>query len=156
MCYTKYMPTIAANKKALYDYRVLEKLEAGIVLSGPEVKSVKAGQINLKGSYVTVDSQSQVWLIGAHISTYKPAVSVQTNYHPDQERRLLLRKKEINYLRGKSREKGLTIMPISVYTKGSLIKLEIGIVKGKKLYDKRETIKKREIDRQIRRRLKKF
>jgi SsrA-binding protein len=148
------MPNLTTNKQALHDYQVLEKIEAGIVLSGPEVKSIKAGQINLKGSYISIDSKSQVWLIGAHIASYKPAASVQANYDPSQNRKLLLRKKEIDYLRGKSKEKGLTILPISVYTKGSLIKLEIGIAKGKKQYDKRETIKKRSIDREIRRRLK--
>jgi SsrA-binding protein len=148
------MANLTTNKQALHDYQVLEKLEAGIVLSGPEVKSVKAGQINLKGSYISVDNKSQVWLINAHIAPYRPAASVQANYDPNQNRKLLLRQKEIDYLRGKSKEKGLTILPISVYTKGSLIKLEIGVARGKKQYDKRETIKKREIDREIRRKLK--
>lgn len=148
------MPTLATNKKGLFDYQVLEKFEAGIVLSGPEVKSVKSGQINLKGSYVSVNDAGQVALVNAHVSPYKPAAAVQTGYIPDHSRRLLLTKKEINYLRGKSREKGLTIMPISVYTKGGLIKIEIGLVRGKKQFDKREIIKKREVDREIRRRLK--
>lgn len=148
------MPTLATNKKGLYDYKILEKFEAGIVLSGPEVKSAKAGQINLKGSYISIDNQSQVWLIDAYVSLYKPAAAVQTDYRSDQKRKLLLNSKEIDYLRGKEKEKGLTILPISVYTKGSLIKLEIAIVKGKKQRDKREIIKKREIDRDIRRRLK--
>lgn len=148
------MPTITTNKKALYDYRVLEKFEAGVVLTGPEVKSVKAGQINLKGSYITIDNKSQTWLVGAHIAPYKPAASIQTNYRPTQNRKLILHTKEIDYLRGKEKEKGLTILPISVYTKGSLIKIEVALVKGKKQYDKRETIKKRELDREIRRKLK--
>ena len=150
------MPIIATNKKALHDYQILEKFEAGIVLSGPEVKSVKAGQINLKGSYISIDSKSQAWLVDAHIASYKPAASIQTNYQPSQRRKLLLRKKEIDYLRGKNKEKGLTILAISGYTKGSLIKLEIAVAKGKKQYDKRETIKKREIDREIRRKLKRW
>lgn len=150
------MPQIAINKKALADYTILEKFEAGIALQGPEVKSVKAGQINLKGSYITIDSKSQTWLIGAHISAYKPAAAVQRDYQPTRSRSLLLRKKEVDYLQGKSREKGLTILPISVYTKGSLIKLELAVAKGKKQYDKRQSIKKREIDREIRRSLKKF
>jgi len=149
------MPTITTNKKALHDYQVLEKIEAGIVLTGPEVKSVKAGQINLKGGYISIDSQSQVWLTGVHIAHYKPAAAVQISYNPSRTRKLLLSKKEINYLRGKEKERGLTILPISVYTKGNLIKLEIGLVRGKKQYDKRQTIKKREIDREIRRKLKK-
>jgi SsrA-binding protein len=148
------MPNLATNKKGLADYQVLEKFEAGLVLSGAEVKSAKAGQINLKGSYITIDSSDRPWLIGAHISPYKPASAKQSDYQPTKSRKLLLRKKEINYLRGKSHEKGLTIMPISVYTKGSLIKLEVALAKGKKQYDKRQIIKKREIDREIRRRLK--
>lgn len=145
------MPTLATNKKVKADYQILEKYEAGMVLSGPEVKSVKAGQINLKGSYVTIDSKSQVWLIGTHIAKYKPATSVQQNYQADRSRRLLLKKKEIKSLLGRLTRAGLTIMPISVYTKGSLIKVEIAVVKGKKQYDKREVIKKREIERQVRR-----
>lgn len=148
------MPTITTNKKALHDYRIIEEIEAGINLSGPEVKSIKGGQINLKGSYISIDNQSQVWLVNAHVASYKPAVANQTDYNPTQNRKLLLRKKEINYLKGKSKEKGLTILPISVYTKGSLIKLKVALVKGKKEYDKRETIKKRQVEREIRRKLK--
>ncbi len=150
------MGTIATNKKALHDYLVLEKLEAGIVFSGPEVKSVKSGQINLKGSYISIDAKNQTWLIDAHISAYKPASSIQAQYRPTRQRKLILHKKEISYLAGKSREKGLTILPISVYTKGSLIKLEIAVVRGKKQYDKRQTLKKREMDREIRSKLKKL
>ena len=148
------MPTLATNKQGLHDYKIIKKMETGIVLSGPEVKSVKAGQINLKGSYISIDSKSQAWLVDAHVSSYKQAASSQKNYSPTQKRKLLLHKREIDYLRGKSKEKGLTILPISVYTKGSLIKLGIGIVKGKKKQDKRQIIKKREVDREIRRKLK--
>lgn len=148
------MATLATNKKGLHDYKVLEKFETGIVLSGPEVKSVKAGQINLKGSYVSIDGQSQTWLVGAHVSAYKQAASIQQDYDPAHNRKLLLHKQEIDYLRGKSKERGLTIMPISVYTKGSLIKVELGLVQGKKQRDKREIIKKRDTDREIRRRMK--
>jgi SsrA-binding protein len=148
------MPNLAVNKKGLHDYQVLEKFEAGIALTGPEVKSAKAGQINLTGGYITISALGQAGLIGAHIAPYKPAAAIQASYDPTRTRRLLLRKKEIDYLMGKSREKGLTIMPISVYTKGSLIKLEIGLVRGKKQFDKRESIKKREIDREIKRKLK--
>lgn len=150
------MPTIATNKKAKHDYQILDTIESGIVLSGAEVKSVKAGQINLKGSYVSINSQKQPWLIGAHIAPYRPAASAQKNYEPDKSRQLLLTKKEINVLLGKSRQPGLTIMPISVYTKGSLIKLEIAVCKGKKLYDKREAIKRRDVEREIRQKMKKL
>ncbi|OGY53712.1 MAG: SsrA-binding protein [Candidatus Buchananbacteria bacterium RIFCSPLOWO2_01_FULL_46_12] len=148
------MSTVATNKKALHDYQVLEKIEAGLVLSGPEVKSAKAGSINLTGSYVSIDGQSQAWLVGTHIAPYKPARAHQTDYQANQRRKLLLKKNEIDYLRGKEKEKGLTILPISVYTKGSLIKVEVALVRGKKQYDKRQSIKKREIDRQIRRAMK--
>lgn len=147
------MPSIATNKKALHDYQMLEKIEAGIRLTGAEVKSVKGGSVNLKGSYVTIDNNSQAWLIGAHIAPYRAAGADQTGYDPTHSRRLLLHKKQIGYLIGKSHERGLTIMPISVYTKGSLIKLELAVARGKKQYDKRETIKKRETDRNIRRAL---
>jgi len=148
------MPTLSLNKKGLHDYQVIEKLEAGIALFGPEVKSVKKGQINLTGSYVTIDQKDELKLIGAHINPYKPAAAIQINYDPTRSRKLLVHKKEIDYLRGKSREKGLTIMPISVYTKGGLIKVEIGLVKGKKQFDKREIIKKREVERDLRRKIK--
>lgn len=147
------MPTLATNKKALAGNQVLEKFEAGVVLAGPEVKSVKRGHVNLRGSYVSVDGQSQVWLVNAHVSPYPPAGAAQASYDPTRRRKLLLSKKEIDHLRGRVHEKGLTILPLSVYTKGSLIKLEIGLVRGKKLFEKRETIKKRDIDRQIRRTL---
>src|SRR3989338_4735055 len=150
------MPQITTNKKALHDYQILEKLEAGLVLTGAEVKAIKNGQINLKGSYITIDQKSQAWLINVHVSPYKPARGSQTHYEPTQSRKLLLKKKEIDYLRGKSQEHGLTILPISVYTKGGLVKVEIGIAKGKKQFDKRRIIKKREVDREIRRHLKKF
>ena len=148
--------TIAKNKKALHDYQVLEKLEAGIALLGPEVKSVKAGQINLKGSYVSIDNKMEAWLVGAHISPYKPASANQHKYQPTRTRKLIFHKKEIGHLLGKSREKGLTILPISVYTKGGLIKLAVAVVRGKKQHDKRQTIKKRESDREIRSKLKKM
>src|SRR3989344_134140 len=148
------MPKIATNKQAAANYHLLEKMEAGVVLSGPEVKAVKQGNLNLKGSYITIDAASEVWLINAHIAAYRPAAGHQVGYQPTQKRKLLLKKKEVDYLRGKEKERGLTILPISVYTKGSLIKVEVALVRGKKQYDKRQSIKKREIDRQIRRAMK--
>lgn len=145
------MPTLATNKKGLHDHSVIEDFEAGIVLTGAEVKSVKAGQINLKGSYISIDGKDEAWLIGAHVSAYKPAAGRQKNYQPDRKRKLILHKKEIDYLRGREKEKGLTILPISVYTKGSLIKVKLALVKGRKLHDKREMLKKKSLDRDIRR-----
>lgn len=143
------MPTLTTNKKVLFNYQVLEKFGAGIVLSGAEVKSVKAGQINLTGSYITT-KDNEVWLVNAHISPYKMA-STQRDYNPMHDRKLLLTKKEISSLIGKLSSKGLTILPLSVYTKGSLIKISIGVCRGKKQHDKREIIKKRESDRRLQR-----
>ncbi len=149
------MPVLAKNKKILYDYEILEKFEAGIVLSGAEVKSAKQGQINLKGSYITF-LDNEPFLMNTRISPYKPAKKTQKDYDPEQKRKILLHKNEISRLRGKLDTKGLTIAPISVYTKNNLIKLEICLVKGKKKYEKRETIKKRDIDRRMRERMKSF
>ncbi|MBI5729062.1 MAG: SsrA-binding protein SmpB [Candidatus Magasanikbacteria bacterium] len=143
------MATLADNKKALFDYEILEDYEAGIALSGPEVKAVKNGQINLKGSYV-VFAGGNPTLLNAHISPYAFAGKL-ADYDPTASRRLLLKKREINYLRGKLEERGLTIVPLSVYTSGHLIKVKIGLAKGKQLHDKRETIKKRDLDREVRR-----
>lgn len=144
------MPTLTTNKKAFHDYHILEKYEAGFVLTGPEVKSTKKGQINLKGSYVMARG-NEIWLINCHISPYR--MGNLKNYKPTRDRKLLLNKKEISSLIGKLQSKGLTVLPLSVYTKGSLVKVEVGVAKGKKEYDKREIIKKRESNRAIQRAL---
>lgn len=149
------MKTITKNKDGLFNYEVMETYQAGIVLSGPEVKSVKNGRINLKGSYVSVDPKGEVWLANCHISPYKPAHGVQINYDPTQKRKLLLHKKEIDSLIGKTKQKGLTIIPTCVYTNKGLIKIDIALARGKTKIDKRESIKKREVKRQIQRTLKK-
>ncbi len=148
------MPVITVNKKVYYDYNILETFEAGIVLSGPEVKSIKTGQVNLSGGYVTIDAKEIPWLINVHISPYPPAFAVQQNYNPTQNRKLLLHKKEIASLIGKKRTPGLTIIPLKIHNKKGLIKIEIGLAKGKKKWDKRETIKKREVKRKIQQALK--
>lgn len=148
------MPTIARNKYAHHDYEILEKIEAGILLTGPEVKSAKSGQINLKGSYISMDSRNEAWLINCHISSYRPAGSAQNSYNPTRSRKLLINKNELISINTKTHKSGLTILPLSVYTKGSLIKIEVGIVKGKKKFDKREDIKKRDTEREIRRGIK--
>lgn len=145
---------ITNNKKAYFDYHVLEELEAGLVLSGPEVKSIKAGEINLKGSYINTKSDREAYLVNAYVAPYKPAGSQQVNYDPYQPRKLLLHKKEIKYLYGKAKEPGITIVPLEVYLSHGLIKLKIGVVRGKKKYDKRETIKQREFNRRKRQALK--
>lgn len=151
------MPVLAINKKARFDYEFLNTFEAGIVLTGAEVKSAKLGQVNLKGSYISVGTVGhglpEVRLINTHISPYKYA-GEQKDYDPTRSRKLLLNKKEIETLVGKQKEKGLTLVPIKLYTKGSLIKLEFAVARGKKQYDKREDKKKKDIDRDVKRELK--
>jgi len=136
---------IASNKKAYHDYFVLQKLEAGIELTGTEVKSLRDGKANLKDSYVQVRGD-QAYLLSAHISPYSHG-NLQ-NHEPERTRRLLLHKREIEKLEVQIVEKGLTIVPLRLYFKGSRVKVEIAVVRGKKLYDKRETEKRREADRE--------
>lgn len=149
------MATIIKNKEGLYSYEIIDTWQAGIVLSGPEVKSVKLSQISLKGSFVQFDSKQELWLVNAYIAPYKPAKGVQAGYDPYKRRKLLLNKREIDSIIGKKAQKGLTIIPISVYTNRRLVKVEIGLARGKTKIDKRESIKKREVQREIRRTLKK-
>ena len=148
------MKPLAQNKKAYFDYEILEKFEAGIVLIGQEVKAIKTGHISLKGAYVVI-KDNELFLIGANIPPYQPK-NAPTDYLPERSRKLLLRKAEIKHLIGKSRQKGLTLIPLKVYTKRGNIKLEFGIARGKKKYDKRETIKKRDFDREKARTLKDY
>jgi len=146
------MPMLANNRRASFDYDLLENYEAGLVLLGHEAKSAKAGHVNLSGAYVSLRSGnngSELWLVGAHISPYRFAGKMN-DYDPNRERKLLLKKREIAYLIGKIQEKGLTLVPVKMYTKRSFVKLEFALGRGKKKYDKRESIKKRELDRQIR------
>jgi SsrA-binding protein len=143
---------IAENKKALFNYQIQEKFSAGLKLSGPEVKSAKSGKIDLSGSYVIINfnplsQTNEIWLENLKISKYSKSGYSQKGYDPSRKRKLLLNRKEINYLTGKIKQKGLTIVPILVYTSQRLIKVEIAIVQGKKKFDKREQIKKREFDR---------
>lgn len=139
--------SLANNKKALFEYEILEKIEAGVVLTGQEVKSAKLGQINLAGSYVTF-YKGKAHVLNMHINKYKPAGPLP-HYDPTHTRELLLHKRQIAYLQAKSAEKGLTILPLSVYTKGRLIKLEIAVARGKKLHDKRESLKKKDLKREL-------
>jgi len=149
------MKVFADNKKALFDYEILEKFEAGIVLIGQEVKSIRLGRINLKGSYVVLKQSSkgktpEVFLIGASIPPYQPK-NAPPDYDSQRSRKLLITKSEINHLIGKSRQKGLTMIPLKVYTKKDKIKVDFAIVRGRKKFDKRKVIKKREIEREIKR-----
>ncbi len=147
------MPVLAVNKKARYDYEIADTFEAGLVLFGHEVKSVKTGHISLKGSFVTTkrgkSKLPELYLTNAHIPLYKKASTI-LEYDPDRPRKLLLHKKELAHLTGKKKEQGLTLVPLKIYTKHSLLKLEFGLGRGKKKHDKREAIKKRELDKQIR------
>jgi SsrA-binding protein len=136
---------LASNKRARHDYHVLETFEAGIQLHGTEVKSVREGRVQLKDSYVEF-KDGQAFLVGAHISPYSHGN--RENKEPERVRRLLLKKREIGRLFGRTQLKGLTVVPLSVYLKGNWIKVEIALVQGKKLYDKRETEKTRELDRE--------
>jgi SsrA-binding protein len=148
------MYTLAFNRRANYDYKISDRYEAGLVLFGHEVKSVKAGQISLKEAFVTVRGQ-ELYLTNAHISPWKHAGDIK-NYDPTRPRKLLLRRREIKHLIGKMRAEGLTLVPIKVYTKKRLLKLEFGVGKGKKEYDKRQVIKRREEEQRIRSSLKNF
>lgn len=136
---------IASNKKAFHDYFVLQKFEAGIALTGTEVKSLREGKANLKDSYVDVD-RGEAWLIGTHISPYSHGN--RENHDPVRKRKLLLHRREIDRLQGQIVEKGLTIVPLRLYFKGGKVKAEIAVVRGKKLYDKREAEKRRQLDRE--------
>ena len=137
--------TVATNRKARFEYQLLETFEAGLVLKGTEIKSVRRGQISLQEAYVRTDGK-QAWLVGAHIAPYEHARAFQ--HDPDREKKLLLNKREIRELYDAVRIKGLTIIPVRVYLKGGRAKVEIAIAKGKKKYDKREAIKKRDIERE--------
>lgn len=142
---------IAKNKKAAFDYFILSKYEAGIELFGTEIKSIRLGNVNLKDSYCEID-EGQMYVLGMHVAPYEKGSYF--NKEPLRPKKLLLHKREIMTLLGKVKQDGLTLIPLSLYFKGSKVKLEIGLCKGKKLYDKRDTIAKKESDRQIERQLK--
>jgi len=139
---------IVTNRKARHDYYILEVLEAGIVLTGTEVKSLRQGNANLQDSYAVI-KDGEVWLEGMHISPYAQASVF--NHDPRRKRKLLLQKKQIRKLSSRLKEKGLTLVPLSVYFKGAYAKVELALAKGKKLYDKREAIAERESERDIER-----
>jgi SsrA-binding protein len=143
------MPTLVDHKKARFDYEIMEKIEAGIELSGFEVKSLKQGQGSLEGSYVIVRG-GEAYAVNIFVPPYQEN-NTPPGYEPRRNRRLLLTKEEIARLADIEAGRGLTIIPISIYNKGNLIKVSVAVVKGKKKYDKRETVKKRETDRIVRR-----
>ncbi len=152
------MNIYSENRKATYDYEILEKYEAGLVLQGQEVKSIKGGHINLSGSYVVIRpsfarasaGKQEPYLIGAKVPPYQPK-NAPADYNPEQPRKLLLNKKEIDYLAGRVNERGFSLVPLKVYEQNGRIKLEFALAKGKKSFNKKEKIKERDIERNIRR-----
>jgi len=143
--------TVVTNRKAYHNYHIGESIEAGIVLTGTEIKSIRSGRVSLGDAYVKPDA-GELWLLNAHIARYEAGSYM--SHEPTRPRKLLLHRKEIDSLASKIQEKGLTLVPLKLYIKDSIAKLEIAPAKGKKLYDKRETIARRETDREIGRALK--
>ena len=141
---------IAKNPTAFHNYTINDKLEVGIVLSGTEIKSIRNGKANLKDSYAVIKN-GEVYIVGMHISPYEQGNIF--NKDPLRDRKLLLNRREINKLVGLVKQKGCSLVPISIYFKGSLVKLELGVGKGKKLYDKREDIAKKDAERRMKQQL---
>jgi len=137
---------VATNRRARHEYEILETLEAGLVLRGTEVKSLRDGEVNFKDSYATVRN-GEAWLRGCHINPYSHGTDA--NHEPERDRKLLLHKREITRIMGKTAEKGLTVVPLKIYFKGGRIKIEIGLARGKKLHDKRATLRERETRREM-------
>lgn len=140
---------VSTNKKARFEFFILETFEAGLVLKGTEIKSVRNGQISLQEAYVRTNGE-EIWLVGAHIAPYENASAYQ--HDPKRDRKLLMHKKQIRKIFDEVRIKGMTIVPIKVYLKEGKAKLEIGLAKGKKQYDKRDAIKERDVERETSRR----
>ena len=139
---------LATNRQAFHHYFIQERLEAGVVLQGTEVKSLRQGRANLKDSYALA-RQGEIWLLNCHISPYTHGNL--SNHHPLRDRKLLLHREEIRRLERQRRLSGLTLIPLRLYLRKGRVKVELGLAKGKKLYDKRETIKRRDLDREARR-----
>lgn len=143
---------IAKNPTAKHNYTIIDTLESGIVLTGTEIKSIRAGKVNLKDSYASINKNGEVYIYSMHISPYEHGNIF--NKAPLRARKLLLNRREINKIIGLINQKGYTLVPVSLYFKGSLVKLELGIGKGKKLYDKRQDIAKKDAEMKIRRAMK--
>ena len=140
--------TVTVNRKARHDYHIVRTLEAGLSLRGTEIKSIREGRVSIREAYVRPDD-GEVWLVGAHIAHYAPAGSA--NHDPTRRRRLLLHKRQIEELRREVEGQGVTIVPLRLYLKGGRAKLEIAVGRGKRHYDKRADIAKRDADRQMQR-----
>lgn len=142
---------VATNRKAYHDYHIGESLEAGIALTGTEIKSIREGRVNLSDAYVRPEA-GELWLSNVHIARYE--AGGHSSHEPKRARKLLLHRKQINSLASQVAEKGLTLVPVKLYLKDDIAKVEVALAKGKKLYDKRETIARREIEREIGRAIK--
>lgn len=142
--------TVTVNRKAQHDYHILRTLEAGLSLLGTEIKSIRDGRVSIREAYVRPDDR-EIWLVGAHVAHYPPAGSA--NHDPTRRRRLLLHKRQIAELRRAVESEGVTIVPLRLYLKGGRAKLEIAVARGKKRYDKRAAVAKRDAERQIERAL---
>lgn len=145
------MKVVATNRKARHDYHILDTFEAGMVLTGSEIKSIRAGRVNLREGYVTVRN-GELWLVNCHIAPYDQAS--RQNHEPRRDRKLLMHRRQIDRLAGDAQEPGYTIVPLRMYLKNNWAKVEIALVRGKRQVDKRQAIAKREADRHIRRTLK--
>ncbi|HRI36397.1 MAG TPA: SsrA-binding protein SmpB [bacterium] len=148
---TPVITLLLENRKALFDYEIVERFEAGVVLTGAEVKSIRAKSANLRGAYVSI-RRGEAWLVGWHISAYKQAT--QAVHDPKRDRKLLLKRRDITNLTAKQHERGMSIVPTEVYTKGSLIKIRIGLARGRKRHDKKQLLKERDINREAERAIK--
>src|ERR671917_9726 len=143
---------VSVNRKAFHDYFIEEEYEAGVVLTGSEIKSIRAGRVNLRGAFVRVDNE-EAWLLDAHISPYEQS-GTHFNHEPTRPRKLLLHRREINRLMGRLDAKGLTLVPLDIHFKGRRAKVKLGLARGKKLFDKRDAVAERDASRQIDRVLK--
>jgi SsrA-binding protein len=136
---------VASNRKAFHDYEILDRLEAGLVLAGTEVKSLREGRANLKEAWIVVEN-GEAFLLGCHISSYE--AGSYNNHEPERRRKLLLHARQIGHLAVKIQEKGLTVVPLRIYFKGSRAKIELAVAKGRKLHDKRDALREREMSRE--------
>lgn len=147
------MANLSVNRKASFSYEFLVRFEGGLALTGAEAKASKKGSIDMKGSYLSIENE-ELWLKNMHIGKYAPA-GAQTDYDPLRQRKVLVHRKELKSIQDETQKSALTIVPIRVYTKGDLVKIEFAIARGKKAYEKRDSIKKRDVDRHIKEEMKK-
>lgn len=143
--------TISLNRKAYHNYSILDSIEAGLVLTGTEIKSIRAGKVNLRDAYARPEG-GELWLLNAHIASYEGGN--RYNHEPTRPRKLLLHRQQINGLASKVMEKGFTLVPLKLYIRDGIAKVELGVAKGKKIYDKRDTIARRDAERDMERALK--